>query len=143
VAVSPHFDSLVPQQKGLAQIHPTQTPKFAPDGTPAAAHLTPVNTDTSVPPAGRNTKFKVAEMLKEARLQSELGTTCWKRPKWSRGFLWVHNASPCTPSATFTEIAFPLPNVPMSELLNLVTNSTITSYPHIFKSFTPVKVNKF
>src|SRR5882672_9213089 len=108
---------------------------------PAAAHPTLVNTDTSVPPVGRNTKCKVVEMLKEVRLQSELGATCWKHPKWSRGFLWVRNTSPCTPSATFTEIASPLSDVPTTELHNPVPNSTIAAHPHLSKIITPVKVD--
>jgi len=43
---------------------------------------------------------------------------------------------------TFTEIATPLPNIPVSELLNPVPNSTLASHPHLFKIVTPVNVDK-
>src|SRR5882724_4311632 len=67
----------------------------------------------------------------------------WKRPKWSHGFLWVRNASPQTPSATYTEIAAPLPDVPPSESRNPIPNLTITTHPHLFKIVTPIKVHRF
>ena len=44
---------------------------------------------------------------------------------------------------TFTEIVAPLPNVPNSELLNPVPNSTISSHLHLFKIVTPIKVEQF
>jgi len=44
---------------------------------------------------------------------------------------------------TFTEIVAPLPNVPNSELLNPVPNSTISSHPHLFKIVMPIKVDRF
>src|SRR5882724_9628671 len=69
--------------------------------------------------------------------------TSWKHPKWTWGFLWVHNRSLQSPSASFTEIVEPLPNVPTSKLHNPMPNSTITSHPHLFKIVTPVKVDRF
>src|SRR5882724_10849331 len=67
----------------------------------------------------------------------------WKCPKWSRGFLWVRNASPRTPSAMYTEIAAPLPDIPPSESHNPIPNLTIATHPHLFKIVTPIKVHRF
>jgi len=104
---------------------------------------TPANIATSAPSAVRNTKRKAAMDLKQVRERSELGVLSWKHPKWSRGFLWVRDASPQTPSASFTEIAAPLPDIPSSEIHNSIPNSTISSHPHLFKIVTPIKVDHF
>ena len=58
-----------------------------------------------------------------------------------QGLLWVQNVPSFTPSATFIELAEPLPSVPQSELLNLVPNATLIFHPHLFKIVTPINVN--
>jgi len=65
----------------------------------------------------------------------------WKHLKWSHSVLWVHDVSPQTPSAMFTEIVTPLPNFPLFETCNPISNSTISSHPHLF--ITPIKVDMF
>jgi len=81
--------------------------------------------------------------LKQVRGKSELGVISWKCPKWNCGFLWVCDASPWTPSASFTEIAAPLLTILSSEIHNPIPNSTILSHPHLFKLVTPIKVEHF
>ena len=63
---------------------------------------------------------------------------CWKRPKWSRGFLWVRGDSARTPSAMHMEIAPPLPDVPISELSNTAANAMIASHLQLFHIVTPI-----
>jgi len=116
--------------------------KSAADGTSAVAPLIPASIVTSALPAAKSTKRKIVMALSEAREQSELGALRWKQPKWSRGFLWVRDASPRTPSTSFTEIASPLPHVPTAKLHNIIPNTTIASHPHLFKIVTPVKVDR-
>jgi hypothetical protein len=67
----------------------------------------------------------------------------WKRPKWTRGFLWARGEPACTPSTTATETAPPLPSVPDSELRNSTALDTIAAYPQLFKIVTPINVNRF
>src|SRR5882724_7156774 len=67
----------------------------------------------------------------------------WKRPCWTRGFLWLHGAPSRTPSATSTETAPPLASVPTSELNSITANATINAHPELFKIVTPINVDKF
>ena len=81
--------------------------------------------------------------IRVERDQSNLNSEQWKCPKWSRGFLWVRNASSLTPSATLTELAEPLPGVPPSELNNLIPNATLISHMHLLQIITPINVDLF
>ena len=132
---------LLPKNHTLT--HTIQTLKSVANGMPADALPTPASIVTSASSAAINTKRKAVVELRQVREQSELGMSSWKHPKWSRGFLWVCDASLKTPSATFTEIAAPLPDVPPSESCNHIPNSTITSHPHLFKIVMPIKVDCF
>ena len=139
----PLLDShLVPPLNDPSLICSMQTLKPATDGMGVAAPRTLENTDRPASSAGRKTKRKATEHLKEVREQSELGMLSWKCPKWTQGFFWVCNGSSHTPSASFTEIVEPLPNMPTSELHNPIP-STIASHPQLFKIITPVNVDQF
>jgi len=92
---------------------------------------------------GSPTKQKAAEDLRAVRDRSNLGIAHWKRPKWSRGFMWTPNAVPSSPSATLTEISELLPDIPDNELCNTATLATLKSHPHLFKIVTPIRVDHF
>ncbi|KIJ43053.1 hypothetical protein M422DRAFT_118624, partial [Sphaerobolus stellatus SS14] len=67
----------------------------------------------------------------------------WKRPRYTRGFLWSADEEPGTPSATSTISAAPLPSPPQSELSNQIALETIRKNPHLFKIVTPINVLRF
>ncbi|KIJ30475.1 hypothetical protein M422DRAFT_268022 [Sphaerobolus stellatus SS14] len=64
----------------------------------------------------------------------------WKKPHYTRGFLWSAEEEPGTPSATSTIYAAALPSPPRSELTNKVALETISQNPHFFKIVMPINV---
>ncbi|KIJ56287.1 hypothetical protein M422DRAFT_239512 [Sphaerobolus stellatus SS14] len=61
----------------------------------------------------QSTKRKNAELVTGDRIDPR-----WKRPHYTRGFLWSANEIPVSPSASHSEFAKPLPSPPVSELNN-------------------------
>src|SRR5882724_10192994 len=57
--------------------------------------------------------------------------------------MWTPNAVPSLPSATLTEIADPIPDIPDNELHNTAALATLNSHPHLFKIVTPIRVDRF
>jgi len=57
--------------------------------------------------------------------------------------MWTPNTIPHSPSATLTEIAEPLLDIPDNELHNAAALTTLNSHPHLFKIVTPIKVDRF
>src|SRR5258708_1471422 len=49
----------------------------------------------------------------------------------------------CTPSATYTESASPVPSVPASDYQYTEITHTIHSHPHLFPIITPINVDPF
>src|SRR5882724_7252657 len=90
-SILPHPDSQALQPKDCDPIPMTPMSKSATDGTSAIVPLIPASIITSASPAAKGTKRKIAMSLSQVREQSELGALCWKQPKWSCGFLWVHD----------------------------------------------------
>src|SRR5882672_2175385 len=119
------------------------TSRCANVGTSDDARPTHADTDMPVRSVANVTKRQAVEELRLARERSSLGIAHWKRPKWSRGFLWVQNATPYSPSASLTEIACALPDVPDEELHNAVATSTLASHPQLFKIVTPILMDCF
>jgi hypothetical protein len=66
----------------------------------------------------------------------------FKRPKWTRGFLWTCDEVSTTPSASFSEIAPLLPSIPENELTKRSALDTIAAHPHLFKIVTPIRYNR-
>ncbi|KIJ43077.1 hypothetical protein M422DRAFT_170302 [Sphaerobolus stellatus SS14] len=67
----------------------------------------------------------------------------WKKPRYTRGFLWTDNELAGTPSASSTIFAQPLPSPPQSELNNQIALETINENPSLFKIITPINITRF
>ncbi|KZT25383.1 hypothetical protein NEOLEDRAFT_1065254, partial [Neolentinus lepideus HHB14362 ss-1] len=66
-----------------------------------------------------------------------------KKPRYTRDFLWEEHEVSHTPSATASETAPPVPDVPEHERYNKSALRTIAKYPHLFKVITPININRF
>ncbi|KZT22419.1 hypothetical protein NEOLEDRAFT_661863 [Neolentinus lepideus HHB14362 ss-1] len=66
-----------------------------------------------------------------------------KKPRYTRDFLWETHEVSCTPSATASETAPPVPDVPEHERGNLTALRTIALHPELFKVVTPINVDRF
>ncbi|KIJ52896.1 hypothetical protein M422DRAFT_242842 [Sphaerobolus stellatus SS14] len=93
--------------------------------------------DTSVPIAKKGIKRKTAPTTGEG-IEDR-----YKRPQYTRGFLWSSSETPSTPSASSTVLAQPLPSPPLSELNNRVALDTIKNNPSLFKIVTPINISHF
>ncbi|KIJ36423.1 hypothetical protein M422DRAFT_179367 [Sphaerobolus stellatus SS14] len=67
----------------------------------------------------------------------------WKKPHYTRGFLWSDNELAGTPSASSTIFAQPLPSPPKSKLNNQIALKTIKENPSLFKIVTPINITRF
>ncbi len=65
-----------------------------------------------------------------------------KRPRFMRFIFGVGDIG-CTLSATYTESAPAVPDVPASDYRYANITNTIQSYPHLFSIITPINVNYF
>src|SRR5882724_7552396 len=97
--------------------------------------------DTSATIATGNTKQRTAPQDNKTGRKTD--EERWKRPHWTRGFIWSHGTPSRTPSTTSTETAPPLASVPTPELNNVAANATIKTHPELFKIVTPINFNKF
>ena len=66
-----------------------------------------------------------------------------KRPRYTRGLLWDDDDDTLSATAQWSLTATPVPSVPQEEYENRAAVETITSYPHLFKIVTPIKVDRF
>ena len=112
-------------------------------GTMANALRTHANTITSATNAMAGIKRKSAEPTAQLKAPKGSDNKRWKRPHWTRSFLWSDNDISKSPSATATETTDLMPDVPLSELLSPIPNETISKNHHLFKIVTPIKVNHF
>ncbi|KIJ24645.1 hypothetical protein M422DRAFT_194440 [Sphaerobolus stellatus SS14] len=105
------------------------------------------STGTIVPdPAGSATSVctvKAGTKRKSAPAKGDRIEERWKKPRYTRGFLWSAEEDPGTPSATSTLHAAALPSPPISELSNKTALATISQNPHLFKIVTPINVSRF
>ena len=116
-------------------------PQHVEDGTEASVPRIHVDSSTSVSTAQGGIKRKISP--DESLTHQELNHSRWKRPKWTRGFIWSKNEHSRTPSATATETAPPYASIPKEELQNLVAIETINSRPDLFKIISPIDVDHF
>ncbi|KIJ28300.1 hypothetical protein M422DRAFT_270448 [Sphaerobolus stellatus SS14] len=86
---------------------------------------------------------KAGSKRKTALATSDNIEARWKKPRYTRGFLWSADEEPSTPSAASTIFAAPLPSPPPSELSNQIALETIRKNPHLFKIVTPINVPRF
>jgi hypothetical protein len=64
-------------------------------------------------------------------------------PKFARDFIWGVVNDDISPSARYSLFAEPLPRPPLSELENLIANSTIREHPNLFKITCNINIKKF
>ena len=112
-------------------------------GTTVDVLRTHADTIMSATNAVAGIKRKTAEPTTPLKAPRGSDDERWKRPHWTRGFLWSDNDISKSPSATATETTDLMPDVPLSELLSPIPNETISKNHHLFKIVTPIKVNHF
>jgi len=65
------------------------------------------------------------------------------QPKYLRYNLWGADHQKLMTTAEWSETASPLPRPPDAEFKNAVSNSTLSSFPHLFAVHTPINVDRF
>jgi len=107
----------------------------------ADAHQTHVDTVTSATNAVAGIKRKTAEPTALPTTPKESDDERWKRPRWSRGFIW--SDKDISKSLLLKPLIQSMPDVPLSELSSPIPNKTISKNRHLFKIVTPINVNRF
>ena len=84
-----------------------------------------------------------ARMVSKCQRSRDLGDRQdGKRPRYMR-FIFGKGEVGRTPSATYTEVASPVPGVPASDYQYQDITETLSKYPHLFKIITPINADRF
>ena len=116
---------------------------YAGASTPGDALATGANTGTSALCVPVATRPKNVVLPKSPEQRRAARTEKWKRPKWTRGYIWSAHSPSKLPSADATEYADPFPSVPDSVLRDSQALHTIATHPHLFAIVTPINVDRF
>lgn len=78
-----------------------------------------------------------------ARSRARTETPELPSPRWAQGFLWSSSDHSSTPSASATETAPPLPDVPAAAWNNKEAVRTISEHPDLLRIVSPINVDRF
>ncbi len=115
---------------------PHPTPKYVTNTTHLLVAPTPL--------AATNTPAEtVGETIQEVAATRCKGNESGLQPKYLRYNLWGADHQKLMTTAEWSETACPLPRPPDSEFENVVSNSTLTAFPHLFSVHTPINIDRF
>jgi len=85
----------------------------------------------------------VGETIRAAAVTRHKENESGLQPKYLRYNLWGADHQKLMTTAEWSETACPLPRPPDSEFENVITNSTLSSFPHLFSVHTPIDIDRF
>src|SRR5260370_30429522 len=89
--------------------------------------------------------FSMEESIENSTAKRRKRCEEWKRhvrnPKYTRGFIWVNNPCPATPSVSSTITQSALRGVPEEDAVHVHVTETIKWFPNLFRIVMPIKVD--